>query len=608
MKYLLTLLLMGSYLTGFCHRTTYEKLTEVNKCWTEQTDAVAPATAPPGTQTETDWIRLHLSLVEQTLRARGMAHLTPAQRQNRLRTLDHLHEYWQAGNFPVNDAYNYRTPIFIDKYDNFCAVGYLMKATGYEGISRMVAAKTNLAYVRQMNYPELAAWANDFGFTTDELAWIQPAYPPVKRGAAIGKGTDGEVLELYPDEASGKLYVGGKFTMVDSTITANNIAYVTEAGGVYTWHNMGNGVNGAVHAVQVFDNKVFVAGTFTEAGILPANNVAYWDGSSWTPAGCTFGTIKDLIVFGDELYAVGNFDVCATSSEVNFARWDGNNWQHITGLDGHVNTVEPVDNYLVLGGAFSYMGGPEINVIKWHPNDGFLLYGSSIANEVNDLQVYKDTLYAACRQTSSNDSMLLQKLVGGTWVGVDAFPSVQYYKGPAISYNTLLVHGDTLILGGEFNYSTLSVPGTMVFNSVNVFPRAGTWVNVDSAVNKIVIFKDRQISGGKFKYNYDWSPAPPALNGIAYKETGPTSVNELPRAAKLQLYPNPAGSGSSIRIENDFSAEVLRLRDVSGKVVLQAPVTAGTTTVALPQLAAGTYFAELSSKAGESRTEKLIIK
>ena len=151
--------------------STYQKLSEVNKCWMEQKGILVPE-MDNSKLNEKDWIQLHLALVEQTLRARETNHLDRTKQFNRSRCLDILHRYWKDANFPINEDYAYRTPIFIDKHDNFCAVGFLIKETGHEQISRKIAAQTNLAYVREINYSELGKWADENGFTVDELAWI----------------------------------------------------------------------------------------------------------------------------------------------------------------------------------------------------------------------------------------------------------------------------------------------------------------------------------------------------------------------------------------------------------------------------------------------------
>ncbi|RYZ47667.1 MAG: hypothetical protein EOP49_20705, partial [Sphingobacteriales bacterium] len=328
MKNLIAIMLLLWSTVTVTANPTFDKLADVNRCWLDQQDINLNSLPAYRDRSETSWIQLHLSLVEQKLRARNTANLNPVQVKNRMNALGHLHEYWMAGNFPKNEDYSYRTPIFIDKYNTFCAVGYLVKTSGHEAVSRMIAAKTNLAYVKDMNYPELDRWAADNGFSKDELAWIQPGYPPGDNPDQVGDGVDGVVNRLYADDAGGKLYVGGSFSQA-GTLQASNIAYVTESNNVYTWHAMGDGINGTVNAIVALNGKVYVAGNFTEAGDQAATNVAYWDGSSWHSMGCTYGTIYDLIVYKNELYISGSFDVCAAMSDVHVARWNGSNWQQV---------------------------------------------------------------------------------------------------------------------------------------------------------------------------------------------------------------------------------------------------------------------------------------
>ena len=44
-------------------------------------------------------------------------------------------------------------------------------------------------------------------------------------------------------------------------------------------------LNGAVNAITVSGNDVYVGGYFTEAGGVPANNIAKWDGDNWSALG-----------------------------------------------------------------------------------------------------------------------------------------------------------------------------------------------------------------------------------------------------------------------------------------------------------------------------------
>lgn len=123
-------------------------------------------------------IQMHLSLVEKTLREKNIDNLTPEQKLNRNKCLDVLNSYSAKGVFPKNLYHPERTPYFIDKFGTACAVGQLIISTGYNDFAEKVKEENNNAYISELSsaYPEINEWASKFGFTTDELAWIQPCY------------------------------------------------------------------------------------------------------------------------------------------------------------------------------------------------------------------------------------------------------------------------------------------------------------------------------------------------------------------------------------------------------------------------------------------------
>lgn len=602
MKYLITLCLLLWGFTSRSETVTFDKLAEVNKCWKDQQDINKNALPAYRQLTETGWIKLHLSLVEQTLRNRPVSGLTRQQYQNRLNALDNLHQYWMAGKFPQNENYSYRTPIFIDNHNTFCAVGYLVKVSGNEATSRMIASKTNLAYVREMNYPELDQWAADYGFTKEELAWIQPGYAPTVQAAKVGNGVDGEVHELFADDADGKLYVGGSFVNADGNIVANNIAYVTEQNNVYTWHKMGAGVNGPVYAIVKFDNKIYVAGNFTMAGDQSVTNVAYWDGTSWHGAGCTYGELKDLIVFKNELYACGDFDVCAALSDVNFAKWNGTHWQQMPNLYGRVNTMEVMGDDLVLGGAFIY-GSDTSNVVRWNEQSYYHAFGNSIGNEVMDFEWYHDTLYAACKQTlPSQLTNTLMQLNGNEWQVPANFSFLEFTSptGPP-SFNTLCIDNNSMMIGGNFHY--MPGMGTFARNCISI--NDDNFFLLDSAVNKIVRFKGQIFAGGKFKHGGEFSTV--ELNGMA-RSGSTTSIPEIKSDYKVNISPNPIDD-CVIIIENNFEADQLVLTDISGRQLQSISLknSAAKQQVTLPAIASGVYIIGISNVKGEKILKKVVV-
>ena len=499
MKNYLILLLVSAFAFAAKANPVFNKLNEINKYWSYQYD-IKPGLLPDAMPAANiEQLQLHLSLVEKVLRSRSTARLTAAQQTNRQDALDHLHEYWQRGAFPVNDYLPIRNPVFIDRNDNFCAVGYLVKVTGYEHVSRMIASHTNFAYVHDMNYPQLFAWAEQFGFTVDELAWIQPGYPPDYHAAPVGKGTNGVIYELHGNDVAGKLFVGGSFSKIDGTIPADNIAYVTENNGLYDWHSMGTGVNGPVYAIAEFDNRVFVGGSFTFAGNKMAKGVACWDGNSWqgTAASCLDGLVKDLVVYHGKLYATGSFNAYSGAQSC-FAQWTGVCWQAVAGLSGIVNTAEVYNDNLVLGGRFKH-GNDSLSVIEWSDVSSFKLYTNNISAVVNDFEIYNGELFAACtRQAYSYD--FIQKLTGSTWHR-DTNSFYPYHSGG--DFYSLLASDDTLLLGGSFYGEANKIYADYCVairpkKAPPIYMPVKNWFNVDTTIYKLTLFKDNIFAGGAF--------------------------------------------------------------------------------------------------------------
>ena len=97
-------------------------------------------------------------------------------------------------------------------------------------------------------------------------------------------GTDGTVNAVAADGA-GNLYIGGSFT-VAGDVFANNVAKWDGD----SWSALGSGVNDTVRALAVSDNILYVGGSFSLAsfstsGGLVVNGIAEWDGANWSPLG-----------------------------------------------------------------------------------------------------------------------------------------------------------------------------------------------------------------------------------------------------------------------------------------------------------------------------------
>jgi hypothetical protein len=109
--------------------------------------------------------------------------------QRRLQ-IERLIAYRHRGLFPRNEAHSAdAVPIFVDRHDTACAVGHLMRLSGWEEEVASIARANNLVYVPDVASGPLVEWILTSGLTQEEAALIQPAYLP------SGEITLAELLE-----------------------------------------------------------------------------------------------------------------------------------------------------------------------------------------------------------------------------------------------------------------------------------------------------------------------------------------------------------------------------------------------------------------------------
>lgn len=218
--------------------TVYEQLCQLNSYWHNN-----PSTDPYLQQMMTfsdheKLIRLHLMTIENTLKNRDVSHLNAQQRANRANCLTILNQYWQAGLFPKNTNHTTTIPYFIDVNNTACAVGHLIRETGYEELACRIANEMNNAYIFQMPYAEIPQWADKMGFTLNELKWIQPAYTPpltitTQNTDATCSNNNGNITATVQEN-----WVGG------SEVTPENVR----------WYNINNNTISLIGHTQNLNN------------------------------------------------------------------------------------------------------------------------------------------------------------------------------------------------------------------------------------------------------------------------------------------------------------------------------------------------------------------
>ena len=237
----------------------------------------------------------------------------------------------------------------------------------------------------------------------------QPSWLPTF-DAQPGLGGSVRALAVFDDGTGPALYVGGWFSTAGS-VTANKIARWDGS----TWSALGSGVSGGqfpvVNALDVFDDgsgpALFVGGSFTNAGGVPASRIAKWDGATWSALGSGLSgsaildllTVNALTVFDDglgpALYAAGDFTTAGGTPAKRVARWDGSSWSPLGhGLSSWAAAFATFDDgggdALYVGGQFATAGGTAVNgVAKWDGSTWSAL-GSGTSGQVLALAVHDD--------------------------------------------------------------------------------------------------------------------------------------------------------------------------------------------------------------------------
>ena len=192
----------------------------------------------------------------------------------------------------------------------------------------------------------------------------------------LAPGLNGEVFAIL--SMGTNLYAGGAFTSAGAQGTAGLARWDGNS-----WNSVGGGLNGTVFTLATDGTNLYAGGSFDSAGGVAATNIAKWDGASWSSLGAVFlpnslnpsrAAIRSLL-WDQNLFAAGMFTQAGLVSATNVARWDGQNWHPLGdglgayGLGDDVFQVFALANHnneLYAGGLFPRSGGIGVtNLARW---------------------------------------------------------------------------------------------------------------------------------------------------------------------------------------------------------------------------------------------------
>lgn len=348
--------------------------------------------------------------------------------------------------------------------------------------------------------------------------------------SALGLGLDDAVFSLaaYDDGTGPALYVGGGFGQAGG-LPARRFAKWNGS----SWSQVGGGVNGpgypAVYGMTVFDDgtgpALYVGGSFASAGGTAVNNVAKWNGTTWSPL--TSGTndvVRELLVHDDgtgpALFVAGDFTIAGGITAPRIAKWNGSNWSALgNGTNGVIGVLATFDDgsgpRLYVGGNFVAASGYGANRIArwsgtgWSPlpwvNSG-VLNGS-----VGALAVYDDgngggpALYVGGLFSAVGTH---QTANIARWLGCGG-PGVLYCPTDfGTTFCPCTNHGYTLrgcnnsaATGGALLHSSGSTsPDTVVLHSSGELPSSlSIFLQGDSTIAAVSFGDGKRCAGGTLK-------------------------------------------------------------------------------------------------------------
>ncbi|MCH8902438.1 MAG: T9SS type A sorting domain-containing protein [Bacteroidetes bacterium] len=431
--------------------------------------------------------------------------------------------------------------------------------------------------------------------------------------AHLGTGTDVQIRTIYGDSIDSVLYIGGMFKYADG-ISVNCIA---RWDGV-KWDSLAGGTDCAspVFGIVRYKNKIYADGRFW--GLDPNNHyLGRWDDSLWTQiATARNGVIMNLTVYNNDLYVMGTFDSIAGMQANGIAKWDGTNWSILNNNNWKGSgaiAIEPAAVYkgeLYIGGTFNI--DTLHYIARWDGNSWRQVgNGFTINSWINTMKVYNGELYVGGFFTSQagNAGNHIQKWDGTSWshVGGGMDLPVGQVEGLEVFNSELYATGKFLAAGGvpaEYvakwdgnqwcGFGSSFLPGNVselgVYN--NELYIVGGFVTIDTDT---------------FNYIAKWI-------GGNYTDTCGVilSVDNqyIDFSLDVRIHPNPFTNSTSMFIPEQFISKTtyLSIFDLYGREIKRLDnITSPVLTLYKENLKSGLYIYKLIGNGGLLSTGKLVI-
>lgn len=310
------------------------------------------------------------------------------------------------------------------------------------------------------------------GVAANNVAYWDPAD---EAWHAMGSGASGGSVEILVVGPDGRIYAGGKFTAMGGVSAADRVAVWDPVAS--TWAALGTGFDATVWALMfAVDGFLYAGGTFTTADGSPALGIARWNGSGWDTVadvdlktGAFNGVVALAQAPNGDIYAGGDFNLGGGSDFEDLAKFDGSSWSQVSSEPSSIvlHLGWGPDGNLYLSGFFQT---PVRRIGLWNGQQIRAL-GAGL-----DLQARwfafdsRGELWVAGSFTQAGDLDVSDRIA--RWTGSSWLPVPLDLPGAASSEIVEFTGTDDVYIGGTFAGTAVAPGRTTVSNpgSAEAFP------------------------------------------------------------------------------------------------------------------------------------------
>lgn len=305
-------------------------------------------------------------------------------------------------------------------------------------------------------YNEMTEFNGEFytvGYFYNGISGSADAYTPIVHKlssgewAAVGTGFTATSNAAYTISAiaeyNSELYIGGDFLM-DNGVDAvfSDVAKWDDVND--RWIPVGAGAinSNKINELTVFDGQLYAGGEFSVLGVGGTNNIAAWNGTTWSIVGSGTSTaastgseeadqVKSMVIYDGKLIVAGKFTTAGGTLLHNIASWDGTDWSYLKGnaIDGgggvggfnsgqvDIMAMTVFDNELYIGGTFTT-----------YYNLSFIGSSTSVPNH---LVVWNGTSFSAPTQATPTNTRVnaMTTFDGRVYIGNSAGSNIHSWDG-----------------------------------------------------------------------------------------------------------------------------------------------------------------------------------